>query len=230
MGSISVAAALIRAAATVGADACKFQMFRPEDILKDVSGYDKRLTMNPEWIPSLVSLCEEGGIDFLCTPFAAWSVEALKPYVWAYKVGSFEWNRKDIWEAIEATDKPTIVSFGRGVPPEGMVDHGLYCVSSYPADPKNVYLPIFTEIGKYQGISDHTTSTVVPALAVARGARIVEKHIRLAETTSDCPDFPHSLEPDRFSEMVENIRLAEMVCWRRPPESPELSHYPNRRE
>jgi len=228
MGSKDAAFRLIAAASHAGADACKFQLFKLEDILIDPSQGDKRTELPAGWIPELADMCREHRIDFLCTPFAAWAVEALEPYVWAYKVGSFEHAREDIWDAIEKTGKPTIASCGRRL--VGGDGHRLYCVSQYPAQTETVYLPsLFNERG-FDGFSDHTTSTVIPALAVARGARIIEKHLRLPETTSDCPDFPHSLEPWQFAEMAKNIRLAETVCWRQPPSSPELSRYPNRRE
>lgn len=228
MGDYKAAEQLVQSAAFVGADACKFQLFRADDIVLD-GRVDPRTEMPPEWVPRLAGMCREVRIDFLCTPFAEWSVKAIEPYVWAYKVGSFEWNRKDIWDAIQKTGKPVIASCGRHEPPSVVPGPRLYCVSKYPADPQQIFLPDFRST-MYQGFSDHTTSTVVPALAVARGARFIEKHLRLPETTSDCPDFPHSLEPWQFAEMVNNIRLAEVVCFRPQPESPELSQYPNRRE
>jgi pseudaminic acid synthase len=225
MGSKGDAYGLIEAAADAGADACKFQLFRLADILIDPSKGDPKTELPVGWIPDLSRACQECGIDFLCTPFAPWAVEALKPYVWAYKIGSFEHARRDIWDSVAKTGKPIIASCGR----RSVIAHlRLYCVSKYPSLPEDIRLP--DHDSPFDGFSDHTTSTLIPALAVARGARIIEKHLRLPETTSDCPDFPHSLEPSQFAEMVKNIRLAEVVCWRQQPESQELSRYPNRRE
>src|SRR6266581_5907968 len=98
MGNESVARELVEQAARVGADACKFQLFRLEDILVGPPGTDRRTELPVEWLPKLAGLCREYHIDFLCTPFAAWSVDALAPHVWAYKIGSFEWKRNDIWQ------------------------------------------------------------------------------------------------------------------------------------
>lgn len=229
MGSKDAAFRLIQAASHAGADACKFQLFRLEDILIDASKGDRRTELPPEWVPDLAAMCREYHIDFLCTPFAPWAVEVLNPHVWAFKVGSFEAKNETLWDAVQATEKPIIASWGRHEPLP-REDYLIYCVSEYPADPNNIYLLRDFKKPGWDGFSDHTTSTVIPAFAVARGARIIEKHLRLPETTSDCPDFPHSLEPWQFAEMVKNIRLAEVTCWRQPPESTELSRYPNRRE
>jgi N-acetylneuraminate synthase/N,N'-diacetyllegionaminate synthase len=57
------------------------------------------------------------------------------------------------------------------------------------------------------GLSDHTTSTLTGALAVAAGATIVEKHIRLHDTSQDCPDYPHSLCANEWSGPVGDVSL-----------------------
>ena len=102
----------------------------------------------------------------------------------------------------------------------------LRCVSKYPAPVDDIYL----DFNLYDGLSDHTTSTIIPALAVARGARIIEKHFRLEDTPTDSPDYSHSLTPGQLAEMVTNIRLAELTCWRQPPADTALEVFSNRRE
>lgn len=215
----------IEVAAKAGADACKFQLFHLSDILIDPSKGNIRTELPPKWIPGLAGLCREYSIDFLCTPFAPWAVEALNEYVWAWKIGSFEWKRDDIWDATIATGKPIIASWGRGEPC-GKEDYLLYCVSKYPSDGSDISFPKFSP-ESYDGFSDHTISTVLPAIAVAKGARIIEKHFRLANTPIDSPDYGHSLDPAQLTEMVANVRLAEEVC--RPKESVRIE-YDNRRE
>ena len=232
LGDKQAALDSIQAAGRAGADAWKGQLFRLADILIDPSQGDPRTEMPPEWIPDLAAMSREMRIDFLCTPFAPWAVEALNPYVQMWKIGSFEHARQDIWDAVKATGKPIIASCGRGEPETNhwkYPTHSLYCVSKYPALDSDIYLPNFGE-GDSGGFSDHTISTVLPALAVARGARIIEKHFRLDETPTDSPDYPHSLNPSQLAEMIANIRLAETVCRRQPPATQELAVFPNRRE
>ncbi|MFW5891180.1 MAG: N-acetylneuraminate synthase family protein, partial [bacterium] len=60
------------------------------------------------------------------------------------------------------------------------------------------------------GFSDHTTSTIIPALAVSMGSNIIEKHFTL-EKDLDTPDHSFALNPNELSEMVKNIRLAENI-------------------
>ena len=236
-GSREHALRLIETAADSGADACKFQLFRLEDILRKVDSNgrpgecgDRKTELQPEWIPQLADTCREYRIDFLCTPFSAWAVEMLNPYVQMWKIGSFEYQRRDIWDACRATGKRIITSAGRGMSPhEEWADKVLYCVSKYPTQPEDVYLPETFGDDMY-GFSDHTMSTVIPALAVARGARIIEKHFRLDDTPTESPDYSFALTPAQLAEMVRNIRLAELTCWRQPPAEPSLAEYPNRRE
>lgn len=235
-GNYDHAVRLIQTAKEAGADACKFQLFRLADILRDPTGAgrpgecgDPKTELPPEWVPLLAGVCREYRIDFLCTPFSAWAVERLNPYVEMWKIGSFEHSRQDIWDAARATGKTIIASMGRGkLPNEAWEDKVLYCVSKYPTQPEDVYLPTFEEDDIY-GFSDHTMSTVIPALAVARGALIIEKHFRLDDTPPESPDYSFALTPAQLAEMVANIRLAELTCWRTPAEVP-LASYPNRRE
>jgi N,N'-diacetyllegionaminate synthase len=232
MGSQENAVHLIANGAACGADAIKFQLFKLEDILVDLSKGDSRTELPVEWLPELAGLCKEYRVDFLCTPFAPWAVEALFPHVDMWKVGRFEHGHTDLLNEIIKTGKETIASTGRGkvTPPIAGLVHDLYCVSKYPTQPSDIYLPDFQNYESVDGFSDHTTSTVIPAFAVARGARIIEKHFRLDNTPEDSPDYDHSLPPSLFAEMAHNIRLAELTCWRQPPTSPKLECYPNRRE
>jgi len=236
MGNKRQAVDMIAELAAAGADAAKFQLFTLADIAHDPSLEDQRTVLPVGWIDLLANVCKDHRIDFMCTPFAPWAVKMLNPYVDIWKVASFEQHRDDLWDAIRLTGKPVISSLGRTRPDSPLLNiagrtHFLYCVSKYPTPPSDIYLPGYQKHEElYEGFSDHTTSTVIPAFAVARGARIIEKHFRLEDTPTDSPDYPHSLNPDQFAEMVGHIRLAELTCWRQPPESQTLVTYANRRE
>ena len=54
------------------------------------------------------------------------------------------------------------------------------------------------------GYSDHTLGIIVPVVAVALGAEVVEKHITLNRKMSG-PDHKASLEPSEFKEMVKKF-------------------------
>src|SRR5439155_23734426 len=90
----------------------------------------------------------------------------------------------------------------------------LHCVSSYPTPPEEAHLAWIRQlIQRFEvpvGYSDHTTEPLAGALAVAAGARIIEKHL-----TYDCdapgPDHAASFNPTKFARYVEKIRLAEKM-------------------
>jgi len=60
------------------------------------------------------------------------------------------------------------------------------------------------------GFSDHTEGILIPMVAVALGANVIEKHFTLDKGLPG-PDHKLSLEPYEFKEMVKNIRIIECV-------------------
>lgn len=88
----------------------------------------------------------------------------------------------------------------------------LYCNPHYPTPLDNLHLPTFTAGDRY-GLSDHTLSLMTGALAVARGACVLEKHFMLAGKSQSyldrIVDTPVSLTPDRLAKYVINVRNAE---------------------
>ena len=89
----------------------------------------------------------------------------------------------------------------------------LHCNNAYPTPMEDICLPTMDRLRKLQhvneiGLSDHTMSTLTPALAVARGATCIEKHITLSQRLPG-PDHPFAMEPHQLDEMVKLIRLAE---------------------
>lgn len=105
----------------------------------------------------------------------------------------------------------------------------LHCVTEYPCPPEDVNLRAMDAIaeafGLAVGYSDHSLGIAVPIAAVARGARVIEKHLTL-DRTMPGPDHAASLEPDEFKAMVAGIRAVERalgVREKRPNEA-EMSN------
>ena len=68
--------------------------------------------------------------------------------------------------------------------------------------------------GVATGISDHSLDPVlVPALTVAMGGTMIEKHITLSKKT-DGLDDPVALEPEQFAHMVHAVHQAQAVVTR----------------
>jgi N-acetylneuraminate synthase len=88
----------------------------------------------------------------------------------------------------------------------------LHCTTEYPAPFEDVNLramdTLASAFGLPVGLSDHTRGLAVPIAAVARGARLVEKHFTIDRSLPG-PDHQASLEPDELVELVESIRQVE---------------------
>ena len=88
----------------------------------------------------------------------------------------------------------------------------LHCTSQYPTPFAEVNLRAMDTLagafGLPVGYSDHTEGTLIPVAAVARGARVIEKHFTVDRTLPG-PDHPASLEPEELAAMVRDIRALE---------------------
>jgi N-acetylneuraminate synthase/N,N'-diacetyllegionaminate synthase len=62
--------------------------------------------------------------------------------------------------------------------------------------------------GVITGLSDHTLGIHISIAAVARGAKVIEKHFTLSRKLKG-PDHPFAVEPDELKEMVRQIRDVE---------------------
>ncbi len=90
----------------------------------------------------------------------------------------------------------------------------LHCHTEYPSSPDNLNLnAIITLKNKFKlrvGLSDHSNNINAGSLAVALGAKIIEKHITLNKRMAG-PDHRASANPNEFKEMVKLIRLTEKM-------------------
>lgn len=82
----------------------------------------------------------------------------------------------------------------------------MHCVSSYPCPNENANIPrlqtLKTLFNKADlGLSDHTGSVVVPAVAAAYGATVIEKHFTVDHSLPG-RDNKFALLPDEFAQMV----------------------------
>jgi N-acetylneuraminate synthase len=85
----------------------------------------------------------------------------------------------------------------------------LHCTSSYPAPAESVNLlamdTLAERFGLPVGYSDHTEGIAVALAAVARGARVIEKHLTLDRKLQG-PDHLASLDPTFFANLVDGAR------------------------
>jgi N-acetylneuraminate synthase len=88
----------------------------------------------------------------------------------------------------------------------------LHCVTEYPAPPDTANLRAMDSMaaafGLPVGYSDHTLGLEVSFAAVARGAKVIEKHFTLDRSLPG-PDHMASLEPTELGQLVSGIRNIE---------------------
>jgi sialic acid synthase SpsE len=180
------------------------------------------------WHAELFDHAHDKGMVAFSTPFSPDAVEFLETLDCpAYKVASLEMGYRPLLEAIGQTGKPVLTSTGTGwtdremvycglFRPDGRLSHYpgqvlMYCVSAYPAPIARANLDHMRHLacgGILAGLSDHSKGFMVPVLAVALGACVIEKHIKLYEDY-DGPDAGFAETPVGLGLMVKQVRLAE---------------------
>lgn len=159
---LEMAKKMIDIAIEAGADAVKFQIFRPETIYvpnAGKSGYLAEagiememhemfadLSMPYEMIPELAHYCQKNGIEFMASAFSKSDFLAINPYVKYHKIASYEIGHIRLIELIAKTQKPTFMSTGAATPDEiawsfeAFKNFGgkelilLQCTAKYPAE------------------------------------------------------------------------------------------------
>jgi N,N'-diacetyllegionaminate synthase len=235
-GDLYTARELIKRAAEAGADAVKFQTYKAEALYSKNTPqfsrdperpYDliKKVQHPREWIPELVRLAKELGIDFLSSPFDYEAVDLLDAAgVSLFKVASLEIVDLKLLKYIGAKGKPVILS--TGMASLGEVEEALeavrstgndsiallHCNTCYPSPAHIVNLRVIETLRNAfklpTGFSDHTLGWHIPLAAAAMGACILEKHFTLSRGQAG-PDHGFSIEPEELKLMVRQIREIE---------------------
>jgi len=232
-GDLAKARELIAAAAESGANCAKFQCIVAREIVHsacgaidlpggkiDIFARFQALEQPREFYAALKEESENVGIDFLCTSFGPTSaelVESLNPQ--AHKVASPELNHHDLLRRIAGFQRPVYISTGVSTVSdiESALENAqgsqvtlMHCVTAYPAPEEQYNLRIIPLLARLFGIpvglSDHSEDpSLVPGLAVALGAPVVEKHFTLDRGASGLDD-PIAMDPTMFTEMAATIR------------------------
>jgi len=229
------ALALIDVAVEAGAHACKFQTYSSNTLYSkntpDFAGYKninqliKDIELPREWQKDLKQYCDEKGIEFMSTPFDEQAVDELVSLgVKRLKIAGFESTDFRFVEMVASSKLPLVISLGIGFEMNylGKIfeiadKYGndlsfMYCNNAYPTPIEDAGVSIVRQLSqdiRYSwGLSDHTESLLTPALAVAAGATIIEKHFTLSKRLPG-PDHPFALEPNELKEMIQHIKFAE---------------------
>jgi sialic acid synthase SpsE len=246
-GDLRRAIDLIALAAEAGADAAKFQHFNAETIVSDegfknLSGqlshqskWKKSVfevyqdaSVDLGWTSSLKEACDKAGIAFFTSPYSIELVDAVDPYVPAYKIGSGDITWLEIIEYIAGKNKPYFLATGASTIAEVQkaVELSLkinpqlallQCNTNYTASLENFKFIQLNVLRTYRemypdlilGLSDHTPGHATVLGAVVLGARVIEKHFT-DDTSRVGPDHAFSMDPASWREMVDRTR--ELEC------------------
>ena len=229
---------LIDVAKKSGASAVKFQTYSSETLYSkntpDFAGYKninqliKNIELPREWQKDLKQYCDEQSIEFMSTPFDEQAVDELVNLgVKKLKIAGFESTDWRFVDMVASTGLPLIISIGIGfnlreigyildiVEKYGNDLTLLHCNNAYPTPIKDINLNSMKALQDFKnvnsiGLSDHTMSTLTPALAVAAGTTTIEKHFTLDKKLPG-PDHAFALEPDQLKEMIDEIIMTEIM-------------------
>lgn len=180
-----------------------------------------------EWHEAIFKTAKEEGLICFSSPFDYTAIDFLEtlgnPI---YKVASFEITDIPLISYMAKKNKPIIISTGIAeyediaLAVDACYSAGnrdvtlLKCTSSYPAPIEEANLIMIQEMandfGVKTGLSDHTPGIVAPVVAVAFGAKVIEKHFILDRSLGG-PDAAFSLNTEEFSAMVHAVRQAELA-------------------
>jgi sialic acid synthase SpsE len=234
-GSYALAEELVGQAARAGAGAVKFQTIVPRRLVTASQPERlrqlERFQLSQRDFERLSAVARQEGVLFLSTPFDLDSARFLEALVPAYKVASGDNTFYPLLEVLAGTGKPLIVSTGlldleqikqvqdfiagawrsKGIQQEMAL---LHCVVNYPTAPEHANLLAIRALqglGATAGYSDHTLGIEAAVLAVALGARIVEKHFTLSKTYSEFRDHQLSADPAELRQLVERVRATAVL-------------------
>jgi N-acetylneuraminate synthase len=188
---------LIDGAMEAGADIIKFQTYTAGELVSlrgdgpapepwGTQGwtmralYDKAATPL-KWFPRLATYCNDNRIPWFSSVFGDGSLALLEALDCpAYKMASLDYGKRHLLRSLRSTGKPLVASCAAVNAPT-TCDVALWCPGGYPQDAVS-----FTgRFGKYAGFSYHGIDAVVPLLAAAHGANVVECHVQLDDEPSE---------------------------------------------
>jgi sialic acid synthase SpsE len=242
-GQCNLAMELVDAAAWAGADAVKFvkrdlscELARPAHDAPYQSPHAfgatygehrAALELSAEQHYQLAQRVRHHGLLYIGTACDAPSVELFdRLNVDAFKIASRDLDNVPLLQEVAHRRRPLLLSTGMSNLAE--VDFALdslpgtslallHCTSLYPAPLADIHLHSLATLrqryGRLVGFSDHSVGWLLPPVAVALGAVIVEKHLTLDRALPGS-DQACSLEPHEFAQMVRNIREVEQALGR----------------
>ena len=147
-----------------------------------------------------------------------------------YKIASFEMIDIPLIRYIASKGKPIVMSVGMGSEEEiteainACKEMGndqvviLKCCSRYPAAYEDMNLSVIPKMREMfdvpVGFSDHSFGSLADVTAVALGACVIEKHVKLDDESIESADAGFSMKMEEFKQMVSDVRNAKTILGR----------------
>ena len=184
-----------------GASLVKSQLYDAEDDKgKPQYPFSKQSELSFNQAKELYDYGQAVGIEVF------YSVFGLKYVDWCERIGvkrykiACKYRDREVLDAIRTTRKPCFISVNsETVTSAPQQWDWLWCIPDYPAVARNFKVIPFN---RYKGFSDHTIGIDTAKIALARGARVIEKHFTLDKTLPG-PDQFLSIEPNEMRELTK---------------------------
>lgn len=198
----------------------------PNSFGKTYGEHRAYLELSAEQHKELFHYCKQKKIIYFASVCGFKSADSMEDLgVELFKIASRDLTNLPLLEYVAKKRKPVIMSTGMSDMEEikeavdTVKQHNdklvlLQCTSQYLADYKNVNLRVMKTLRDtfdvLVGYSGHTVGIVMPVIAAALGAVVVEKHLTL-ERAMKGTDHAASLEPDGLRRVVRDIRNLELA-------------------
>lgn len=178
-------------------------------------------SINLEWTNKLKEKCVSVGVEYFSSPYDKESVDFIDAFVELYKIGSGDITWTEIIEYIASKNKPVLLAAGASnlddvkramdiLLVKNIPVCLMQCNTNYTTDIdkiKYVNLNVLDTFSKLYpktllGLSDHTPGFTSVLGAIAKGARIIEKHFTDNNDLTG-PDHKFAMNPSSWKEMVK---------------------------
>lgn len=186
----------------------------------------KKLELSEKDHIILKKYCEKKNIDFISTPYDVDSARFLISIkLKTIKVASADITDYFLHDFLSKTKKKIILSTGMSnmnnikdalkIYKKSKNNNIalLHCVSNYPCTNSSLNLNNLDTLKKFGyeiGFSDHSRDHLASALAISKGAKIIEKHITL-DNNLPGPDHKTSLNLKDFKEFLNQLRKTNIM-------------------
>jgi len=240
-GNMKLLKEMVLRARECGCDIIKTQLYDPaklfpskEILVKGKNWYSEveKTKMSKEQLFQFVEWCREVEAEPMASAFdlerLAWLEEVG---VKRHKIGSRANQNRELITAMAKTGKEVLVScrhlisiyslFNYVLPSKNL--KYLYCIPKYPTSIGELGLSKIDFPTYFQGLSDHTIGIEASMIAMARGAKIIEKHFCLKRDNSN-PDMVCSIEPGELGQLSRFARKVEEVIIKDESSTPRSNY------